>query len=222
LNDSSENGSGQKYLIQHSAGSGKSNSISWLAHQLVGLHDKLGKKHIFDTVIVVTDRRVLDKQIRDNIKQFQQVKGVVEAITEGSKQLKEALEEGKKIIITTIQKFPHIVAEIGELPSANFAIIIDKAHSSLSGQMARKLNEALSKVKDEEELTNDLADFEEDEDDDVTGEDLIRVMVKSRKLLPNASYFAFTATPKNKTLELFGVPYQEEIRRNIEPFIYTP
>jgi type I restriction enzyme, R subunit len=209
LNDSAENGSGQKYLIQHSAGSGKSNSISWLAHQLVGLHDKLGKKHIFDTVIVVTDRRVLDKQIRENIKQFQQVKGVVEAITEGSKQLKEALEEGKKIIITTIQKFPHIVAEIGELPSANFAIIIDEAHSSLSGQMARRLNEALSKVKDEEELTNDLADFEEDEDDDITGEDLIRVMVKSRKLLPNASYFAFTATPKNKTLELFGVPYQD-------------
>lgn len=218
LNDSSENGSGQKYLIQHSAGSGKSNSISWLAHQLVGLHDKLGKQHIFDTVIVVTDRRVLDKQIRDNIKQFQQVKGVVEAITEGSKQLKEALEEGKKIIITTIQKFPHIVAEIGELPSANFAIIIDEAHSSLSGQMARKLNEALSKVKDEEELTNKLADFEEDEDDEVTGEDLIRVMVKSRKLLPNASYFAFTATPKNKTLELFGIPYQEGDKTKYKAF----
>lgn len=218
LNDSSENGSGQKYLIQHSAGSGKSNSISWLAHQLVGLHDKLGKKHIFDTVIVVTDRRVLDKQIRDNIKQFQQVKGVVEAITEGSKQLKEALEEGKKIIITTIQKFPHIVAEIGELPSANFAIIIDEAHSSLSGQMARKLNEALSKVKDEEELTNKLADFEEDEDDEITGEDLIRVMVKSRKLLPNASYFAFTATPKNKTLELFGIPYQEGDKTKYKAF----
>ena len=209
LSDSSENGSGQKYLIQHSAGSGKSNSISWLAHQLVGLYDKLGKNHIFDTVIVVTDRRVLDKQIRDNIKQFQQVKGVVEAITEGSKQLKEALEEGKKIIITTIQKFPHIVAEIGELPSTNFAIIIDEAHSSLSGQMARKLNEALSKVKDEEELVNDLDGYEENEDDEITGEDLIRVLVKSRKLLPNASYFAFTATPKNKTLELFGVPYSE-------------
>jgi type I restriction enzyme, R subunit len=109
LNNAQINGSGQKYLIQHSAGSGKSNSISWLAHQLVGLHDKSGNENIFDTVIVITDRRVLDKQIRDNIKQFQQVKGVVEAITEGSKQLKQALEEGKKIIITTIQKFPHIV-----------------------------------------------------------------------------------------------------------------
>ena len=209
LADAQEKGSGQKYLIQHSAGSGKSNSISWLAHQLVGLHDKSGKNHIFDTVIVVTDRRVLDAQIRNNIKQFQQVKGVVEAITDGAKQLKEALEEGKKIIITTIQKFPFIVEEIGELPGTNFAIIIDEAHSSLSGQMARKLNEALSKVQDEDELKNDISAYEEDEDGDVDGEDLIRVLIKSRKLLPNASYFAFTATPKNKTLELFGVPYAE-------------
>ncbi|PQA97380.1 type I restriction enzyme, R subunit [Chryseobacterium piscicola] len=209
LADAQEKGSGQKYLIQHSAGSGKSNSISWLAHQLVGLHDKSGKNHIFDTVIVVTDRRVLDAQIRNNIKQFQQVKGVVEAITDGAKQLKEALEEGKKIIITTIQKFPFIVEEIGELPGTNFAIIIDEAHSSLSGQMARKLNEALSKVQDEDELKNDISAYEEDEDGDVDAEDLIRVLIKSRKLLPNASYFAFTATPKNKTLELFGVPYAE-------------
>ena len=140
LADAQANGSGQKYLIQHSAGSGKSNSIAWLSHQLIGLHDKSGINNIFDTVIVVTDRRVLDAQIRNNIKRFQQVKGVVEAITEGSKQLKTALEEGKKIIITTIQKFPHIVEEIGELPGNNFAIIIDEAHSSLSGQMARKLN----------------------------------------------------------------------------------
>lgn len=218
LADAQEKGSGQKYLIQHSAGSGKSNSISWLAHQLVGLHDKSGKDNIFDTVIVVTDRRVLDAQIRNNIKQFQQVNGVVEAITEGSKQLKEALEEGKKIIITTIQKFPHIVEEIGELPGTNFAIIIDEAHSSLSGQMARKLNETLSKLNldqaTQSELEEDLEDITsmvdvEDAEETITGEDLIRVLVKSRKLLPNASYFAFTATPKNKTLELFGVPFEE-------------
>ena len=208
LADAQEKGSGQKYLIQHSAGSGKSNSISWAAHQLIGLHDKLGIKNIFDTAIVVTDRRVLDAQIRNNIKQFQQVKGVVEAITEGSKQLKQALEEGKKIIITTIQKFPHIVEEIGELPGNNFAIIIDEAHSSLSGQMARKLNETLSKIQDEDDLKAKLEDYDENENGDVTGEDMIRALVKSRKLLPNASYFAFTATPKNKTLELFGVPYQ--------------
>ena len=218
LADAQEKGSGQKYLIQHSAGSGKSNSISWLAHQLVGLHEKLGKNHIFDTVIVVTDRRVLDAQIRNNIKQFQQVKGVVEAITDGAKQLKEALEEGKKIIITTIQKFPFIVEEIGELPGTNFAIIIDEAHSSLSGQMARKLNEALSKVQDEDELKNDISAYEEDEDGDVDGEDLIRVLIKSRKLLPNASYFAFTATPKNKTLELFGVPFEEGDKTKFRAF----
>ncbi len=218
LADAQENGAGQKYLIQHSAGSGKSNSISWLAHQLVGLHNKAGDKTIFDTVIVITDRRVLDKQIRDNIKQYQQVKGVVQAITEGSKQLKTALEEGKKIIITTIQKFPHIVEEIGDLPGNNFGIIIDEAHSSLSGQMARKLNETLSKVSGEEELQSDLENYDENESNEVTGEDLIRAMVKARKLLPNASYFAFTATPKNKTLELFGVPYQENGKTKFRAF----
>lgn len=227
LADAQTKGSGQKYLIQHSAGSGKSNSISWLAHQLVGLHDKSGQNNIFDTVIVVTDRRVLDAQIRNNIKQFQQVAGVVEAITEGSKQLKQALEEGKKIIITTIQKFPHIVEEIGELPGNNFAIIIDEAHSSLSGQMARKLNETLSKlnldqdtqaeVEEEMEDITSMVDVE-DAEETVTGEDLIRVLVKSRKLLPNASYFAFTATPKNKTLELFGVPYSEGDKTKFRAF----
>ena len=218
LADAQEKGSGQKYLIQHSAGSGKSNSIAWLSHQLIGLHDKSGSKNIFDTVIVVTDRRVLDAQIRENIKQFQQVGGVVEAITEGSKQLKTALEDGKKIIITTIQKFPHIVEEIGELPGNNFGIVIDEAHSSLSGQMARKLNESLSKLNDEDELKSDLADYDENENSEVTGEDLIRALVKSRKLLPNASYFAFTATPKNKTLELFGVSYQEGDKTKFRAF----
>lgn len=215
LTDAQEKGSGQKYLIQHSAGSGKSNSISWLAHQLVGLHDKSGENNIFDTVIVVTDRRILDAQIRNNIKQFQQVKGVVEAVTEGSKQLKEALEEGKKIIITTIQKFPFILADIGELPGTNFAIIIDEAHSSLSGQMARKLNEALSIKSDIEEDEDEL---ETEDNDTITGEDLITDLIKSRKLLPNASYFAFTATPKNKTLELFGVPYEEGDKTKFRAF----
>ncbi|MFT7098166.1 MAG: type I restriction enzyme R subunit [Rickettsiales bacterium] len=211
LNDAKEKGSGQKYLIQHSAGSGKSNSISWLAHQLVGLHDQTGKNNIFDTVIVVTDRRVLDAQIRENIKQFQQVGGVVEAITQGSKQLKEALEEGKKIIITTIQKFPFIVEEIGELSGTNFAIIIDEAHSSLSGQMARKLNEALSKPSEDDEI-------ESEDGDTITGEDLITDLIKSRKLLPNASYFAFTATPKNKTLELFGITYGDNDKTKFKAF----
>ncbi|KXK40841.1 MAG: type I restriction endonuclease subunit R [Saprospiraceae bacterium] len=225
LADAQTKGSGQKYLIQHSAGSGKSNSISWLAHQLVGLHDKSGQNNIFDTVIVVTDRRVLDAQIRNNIKQFQQVAGVVEAITEGSKQLKQALEEGKKIIITTIQKFPHIVEEIGELPGNNFAIIIDEAHSSLSGQMARKLNETLAIVQPpymaaQQDMASqeDAEDFETEDGDILTGEDWIMEIIKSRKLLPNASYFAFTATPKNKTLELFGVPYSEGDKTKFRAF----
>jgi type I restriction enzyme R subunit len=152
---------------------------------------------------------------------------VVEAITEGSKQLKQALEEGKKIIITTIQKFPHIVEDIGDLPGNNFAIIIDEAHSSLSGQMARKLNETLSKLNLDQatqaELDEELEDISsmvelEDAEETVTGEDLIRVLVKSRKLLPNASYFAFTATPKNKTLELFGVPFQEGDKTKFRAF----
>lgn len=218
LNDTQHNGPGQKYLIQHSAGSGKSNSIAWLAHQLIGLHDKTGSENIYDTVIVVTDRKVLDAQIRENIKQFQQVKGVVEAITEGSKQLKTALEEGKKIIITTIQKFPHIVEEVGELPGNNFAIVVDEAHSSLSGQMARKLNESLSKLNDEDELKSEVENYDENESGEVSGEDLIRTLVKSRKLLPNASYFAFTATPKNKTLELFGVPFQDGDKTRFRAF----
>jgi len=218
LADAQENGAGQKYLIQHSAGSGKSNSISWLAHQLVGLHDKAGDKTIFDTIIVITDRRILDKQIRANIKQYQQVKGVVQAITEGSKQLKTALEEGKKIIITTIQKFPYIVEDIAELPGNNFGIIIDEAHSSLSGQMARKLNETLSKVSDEDELQENLENYDENENVAITGEDMIRAIVKSRKMLPNASYFAFTATPKNKTLELFGLPFEQDGKTKYSAF----
>ncbi len=195
LSNAKENGAGKRYLIQHSAGSGKSNSISWLAHQLVGLFDKGNTSTVFDSVIVVTDRKVLDAQIRNNIRQFEQVKGVVEAITEGSKQLKTALEEGKKIIITTIQKFPYIVNEIDELPGNKFAIIIDEAHSSQSGNTAGKLNETLSKESDEEN------------EEEWTDEDEIVKIIKGRKMLSNASYFAFTATPKNKTLELFGDKY---------------
>ncbi len=186
-----EHGTGQRYLVQHSAGSGKSNSISWLAHQLVGLHKPSGRKPVFDTIIVVTDRRVLDTQIRNNIRQFAQVKGVVEAITQGSKQLKTALEDGKKIIITTVQKFPEIVEEIGSLGKRNFAIIIDEAHSSQSGDTAAKMNITLS-----EEQWN--------KDDEPSTEDLINAFMAQRKMLKNASYFAFTATPKAKTLETFG------------------
>jgi type I restriction enzyme, R subunit len=199
LKDSQENGVGKRYLIQHSAGSGKSNSITWLALQLVSLHDTENKNAVFDSVIVVTDRKVLDKQIRDNIKQFSQVAKVVEAIDKGSKQLKTALENGKKIIITTVQKFPHVMDEIGELASKKFAIIIDEAHSSQSGETASKMNWVLS---DRSEPYNSEDKSEEVEAEDT--EDQINTLIEQRKMLKNASYFAFTATPKNKTLETFG------------------
>lgn len=286
LNDAKENGVGQRYLIEHSAGSGKSNSIAWLAHNLVGLyrdvsgvilgtteqrfnatilphseaqakeiaikskkpnsyyeaystphselcsskeskkdsmrdvsplpqHNKvlrysedftsthyskqsqesykeLFSKPIFDSVIVVTDRKVLDSQIRDNVKSFEGVGGVVEAITQGSKHLRIALEEGKKIVVTTIQKFPYILDEITILKSKTFAIIIDEAHSSQSGISAQKLGEV---IRDRDNLDTGLQSQIDDK---------IIEIIKNKKLQPNASYFAFTATPKPKTLEMFG------------------
>ncbi len=189
LLDEAAKGPGGRYLIQHSAGSGKSNSITWLAHQLVEVQ-KDGKP-VFDTVIVVTDRRILDKQIRDNIKQFAQVSAIVGAVTQGSGQLRSFLSEGKKIIITTVQKFPYILDEIGdEHRTRKFAIVIDEAHSSQGSRTSAKMNMALS---------------EQSADDDETVEDEINRIIASRKMLKNASYFAFTATPKNKTLEVFGI-----------------
>jgi len=199
LKHAKENGVGQKYLIQHSAGSGKSNSITWLAHQLVSLHNTGHTETVFDSVIVVTDRRVLDKQIRDNIKQFAQVSSVVEAIDKGSRQLKQALEEGKKIIITTVQKFPFIIDEIGMLKAKKFAIIIDEAHSSQSGETAGKMNWVLS----EKETPYG------EEKEPLTSEEVINELIENRKMLKNGSYFAFTATPKNKTLETFGTQTAE-------------
>lgn len=219
LDDAKGKGIGQRYLIQHSAGSGKSNSITWLAHLLTELHDNQNE-NIFDSVIVVTDRRVLDKQIRDNIKQFAQVKGVVEAITEGSKQLKLALEEGKKIIITTIQKFPHVVKEIGELGAKKFAIIIDEAHSSQSGETAAKMNLTLATKPLANQSVALAAEpevaYQEDPEEAYDTEDLINAIIEQRKMLKNASYFAFTATPKNKTLEVFGIAQPDGTYREFD------
>jgi len=190
LSDAQVQGAGKRYLIQHSAGSGKSNSIAWLAHQLIGL-EKAGRT-TFDSVIVVTDRRVLDKQIRDTIKQFAQLSSIV-GHAEKAGDLRAFLKSGKKIIITTVQKFPFILDEIGdEHRGRTFAIIIDEAHSSQGGRTAAKMNIALAANGAEEE--------------EETVEDGINRLMESRKVLPNASYFAFTATPKNKTLEVFGAP----------------
>jgi type I restriction enzyme R subunit len=186
-------GAGRRYLIQHSAGSGKSNSIAWLAHQLIGL--KRNEKEVFDSIIVVTDRRILDQQIRDTIKQFAQVSSTV-GHAERSGDLRQFIEANKKIIITTVQKFPFILDEIGgEHRGRRFAIVIDEAHSSQGGKTSTAVSMALSRAGAAEE--------------DETPEDAINRIMESRKLLPNASYFAFTATPKNKTLELFGEPFEE-------------
>lgn len=196
LADAWAKGSGRKYLIQHSAGSGKSNSIAWLAHQLIALEDDGAP--VFDTVVVITDRRVLDKQIRNTIKQFAQVSSVVGAVTGDSssktRQLTDFLRSGKKIIISTVQTFPFILDVIGdEHRGKKFAIVIDEAHSSQGGKTSAKMHMALAEQS---------AESEEEE----TFEDKINKIMDSRKMLPNASYFAFTATPKNKTLEIFGVP----------------
>ena len=192
LVDVQQNGWGKRYLIHHSAGSGKSNSIAWLAHQLIG-RERNGQP-IFDSIIVVTDRRLLDQQIRDTIKQFAQVNATIGAVTESSGQLREYIEAGKKIIISTVQKFPYILDEIGnEQRNRRFAIIIDEAHSSQGGRNAAAVAIALAPDGAEEA--------------DETTEDIINRIMESRKMLPNASYFAFTATPKNKTLEIFGEAY---------------
>jgi len=190
LADAGAKGAGKRYLIQHSAGSGKSNSIAWLAHQLIGLSK--ADKPVFDSIIVITDRRILDKQIQDTIKQFAQV-GATVGHASNAGDLRKFIEAGKKIIISTLQKFPFILDEIGDAQrERSFALIIDEAHSSQGGKAGVAVARALAEAgrKEEEE----------------TFEDQINRLMESRKLLPNASYFAFTATPKNKTLELFGSP----------------
>lgn len=205
LADVKANGIGKRYLIQHSAGSGKSNSIAWLAHQLIGLEEN--GHPMVDSVLVVTDRRILDKQIRDNIKQFMQVANTV-AWAEHSGDLRKGIQDGKRIIITTVEKFPYVVPDIGAgHKDSKFAVIIDEAHSGQSGRNSAQMNLALSGLASEDEMDN---------------EDKINAMMEGRKLLNNASYFAFTATPKNKTLETFGVAYQNGDDVKHRPFhVYT-
>ncbi len=197
LQHARKNRVGHKYLVQHSAGSGKSKSIAWLAHQLHGLFDTTGETHLFDSVIVITDRIVLDKQLSEDIKQFSPKRGIVEHITSdgGSKtsNLRDALANRKKVIICTIQTFPFLLDEMADMPVMNFGIIIDEAHSGQSGQTSSKMNAVLADK------------HEESEQEEKTLEDKINDLIESRKMIKNGSYFAFTATPKNKTLETFGV-----------------
>lgn len=185
-------GVGNRYLIQHSAGSGKSNSITWLAYQLVGLLD--GTKPLMDSVIVVTDRVNLDKQIRDNIAAFKRLSNLV-AWADSADALRNNLESGKKIIITIVHKFPFILDTIGnEMKNKRFGIIIDEAHSSQNGSMSAKMNIALSGNSGEN--GEDL-------------EDKLNAIIEGRKMVKNANYYAFTATPKNKTLQMFGTAFDQ-------------
>ena len=199
VSDARTTGAGQRYLVQHSAGSGKSFTIAWLAHQLSTLHGA-DERRVFDSIVVITDRRVLDRQLQSTMRQFEQTLGVVENIDTTSRQLKDALEAGKTIIVTTLQKFPVISAEIGHLPGKRFALIVDEAHSSQSGESTKSLKAVLSSAS--------LEDAESEESGAETPEEALENAIlaemEKRGGLPNLSTFAFTATPKSKTLELFG------------------
>jgi len=201
LADVKQNGTGQNYLIQHSAGSGKSKTIAWLAHQLANLFGN-DQEPIFDSIIVITDRIVLDKQLQKQIKQFEKINGTVKTIKKGSKELMQALTDGDKIIISTLQKFGYI-GDLAKLNGKRFAIIVDEAHSSQSGENVKDLklslttDEALKKIIEQDEENNEPKDRVEEE---------LEKIMASRQQLPHLSFFAFTATPKPKTLKLFGIP----------------
>ena len=210
VRDARDEGTGQRYLIQHSAGSGKSFTIAWLAHRLATLHNAVDRR-VFDSIVVITDRRVLDRQLQTTMRQFEQTLGVVENIDTTSRQLKEALESGKTIIVTTLQKFPVIAKEIGELPGKMFAVIVDEAHSSQSGESTKSLKAVLA--------SGSLEQAEREEAGAQTPEeelnDAVLAEMEKRGRLPNLSIFAFTATPKSKTLELFG---RKRADGKFEPF----
>ena len=200
LADVKENGAGHNYLIQHSAGSGKSNSIAWLAHRLSGLHDANNEK-IFQSVIIVTDRRVLDSQLQNTVYQFDHVEGVVVKVDKNARQLQQAIEDGAGIIITTLQKFPVIYKEVNS-GNKRFAVIVDEAHSSQTGDAARKLKRALA---DTEEILREYAELEgREEEKRKDDEDRLLDELAAQGMHENLSFFAFTATPKGKTLNMFG------------------
>ncbi len=204
-------GSGHNYLVQHSAGSGKSNSIAWLAHQLANLCGADGQP-VFDSVIVITDRRVLDRQLQDTIKQFEKIKGVVTPIRNGARQLTQALDRGDKIVISTLQKFG-FVGELAKMSGKRFAVVVDEAHSSQTGEGVKDLKLVLTS---DEDLKKALDRDDEGGDLDPIEYELEKIQ-KARQKLPHLSFFAFTATPKDKTLELFGVP-DKRVKKGFRPF----
>lgn len=230
LEDSKTNGVGGRYLIQHSAGSGKSNSITWLVLQLVSLYDQTNTTPLFDSIVVVTDRKVLDEQLRKNIKTFAQVKKMVEAITGEAKDIKVmdpdedsfsktthmrlALANNKKVITCTVQTFPFVLKTVQDMSAKKVAIVIDEAHSSQSGDAAASLNALFADINAD--------DIPRDEDGKISTDDLLNHLVEGRKMLPNASYYAFTATPKNKTLETFGTKQAYRDEYGEEHFKHLP
>lgn len=210
-----EHGTGNNYLIQHSAGSGKSNSIAWLAHHLSNLHDN-DDKVIYNCILVITDRLVLDKQLQDTIYQFEHVEGVVVKVDNNSSQLASALNTGKKIIITTLQKFPFILEKVNDLEGKRFAIIVDEAHSSQTGEASRKMKAILGNAEgltDEQQLQKVADDEAKEEKSIPDSEDEIAKEMSTHGKLDNLSFFAFTATPKPKTLEMFGTVGTDGIPR---------
>jgi len=205
--DVSAYGAGRNYLIQHSAGSGKSNSIAWTAYRLASLHGK-DDKPVFSSVVVVTDRTVLDAQLQETISGFDHMLGAVETIGEdkSSKDLRDALNAGARIIVTTLQKFPVIYQEVDKAAGRNYAVIVDEAHSSQTGSAALKLKTALA---DTEEALREYAELEGKAEEEFDPDDKLmqEIIVQGRH--KNLSFFAFTATPKDKTLELFGTAYED-------------
>jgi type I restriction enzyme R subunit len=203
---------GTNYLIQHSAGSGKTKTIAWLAHGLLNKFDNEDRR-VYDMVIVISDRKVIDKQLQDQIKSIERTKGVVEVIDKKFKQLGEALKSGSNIVVTTLQKFPHVLEEA--IPNRNYAVIIDESHSSQTGSFARSMKKILS-LKDETAENNNIKTTENIEEDQwLDIEDEIINELRAVKNLDNLSFFAFTATPKNKTLEMFG---EEDENGEFHPF----
>lgn len=202
-----ENGAGHNYLIQHSAGSGKSNSIAWTAYRMASLHNA-NNEAIFDSVIIVTDRRVLDQQLQATVSSFDHTLGTVVTIDEkkSSQDLKNAINDGKRIIVTTLQKFPVIYDQVKDTAGKHFAIIVDEAHSSQTGQSAMKLKTALADVED---ALKEYAELEGKAEDEIDNKDILVQEMLSQGRHRNLSFFAFTATPKGKTLEIFGEPYPD-------------
>ena len=205
--DVRQKGAGQHYLIQHSAGSGKSNSIAWTAYRLASLFNTENKP-VFASVIVVTDRTVLDAQLQETISGFDHTLGAVEAIGEdkNSGDLRDAINNGARIIITTLQKFPVIYTEVNKTAGKNYAVIIDEAHSSQTGTSALKLKAALA---DTEDALREYAELEGKAEDEIDPEDALVKELTSHGRHKNLSFFAFTATPKAATLELFGTEYSD-------------